>query len=279
MTLDLRTPAAVDRAETERERVAEKVTAFESFADRVAAVDADGGGRGVGSRGIGGRGTGATASGSQTIRSAGATLTVGASAGASNAGTSATETEAFRDAFRETVLPYADADAEPEALADELSPDLAAALAAGTGGVPPGLADRLVSRAETRREECSLLADAMAAERDRLREVGGELDAVVDWLVEADETSLLQLGFETLRERHDRLADLRATCDRLARERQATLRGTSRDGLTGVRERELLDHLYADFAVDHPVLADLAELDDLLADCQRAVRRHLCARV
>src|SRR6056297_3097290 len=53
------------RERTGRQRVAEKVTAFESFADRVAAVDADGGGRGVGSRGIGGRGTGATASGSQ----------------------------------------------------------------------------------------------------------------------------------------------------------------------------------------------------------------------
>ncbi|MFC7080570.1 DUF7260 family protein [Halorussus caseinilyticus] len=137
----------------------------------------------------------------------------------------------------------------------------------------------MVSRAETRSEECALLADAVGTERDRLREVGDELDRIIDWLSEADETPLLQLGFEELRERHDRLADFRETCDRLARQRQATIRGTRRDGLTGIRERELLDHLYADFEDDHPMLADVARVADLLDDSQRAVRRHLCARV
>lgn len=264
MTLELRTRDAVERAEAERERVAEKAAAFETFAERVAEAAPEDGRR-----------VGATGSAPPNVPS-GSALAVGAS----SAGTNASEAEAVREAFRETVLPYADAASPTQAMADELSADLAAALSPAAGGLTPGLADQLVSRAETRREECALLADGMATERDRLRSVGDELDAVTDWLAAADETPLLQSGFGDLRERHDRLADFRETCDRLARRRQATIRGTRRDGLTGVRERELLDHLYADeLPADHPVLADLAELDDLLADAQRAVRRHLCARV
>ncbi|WP_137286834.1 DUF7260 family protein [Halorussus salinisoli] len=268
MTVELRTHAASERAESERERIEGKVAAFETFAERVHDVSSDVGGK-VGT----GQQVGASAQ-SPTGRSPGNALAVGASSTGTAGGAAA-----VREAFCETVLPYAETDSPTEAMADELSPDLAAALSPAAGAFAPGLAAQLVSRAESRRDECELLADAIGTERDRLRAVADELDGITDWLAEADETPLLQLGFEELRERHDRLTAFRETCDRLARERQATVRGTRRDGLTGIRERELLDHLYADFADDHPALADLAQVDDLLADGQRAVRRHLCARV
>lgn len=262
MTVELRTHDAVERAESERERIEGKVAAFEQFAERVREASPDAG-----------RGVGASAR-SAPGRSAGNALAVGTSSVGNADGVSV-----VREAFRDTVLSYADADSLPEAMADELSRDLAAALSPAAGAFGPGLADQLVSRAEARAEECQLLADAIATERDRARAVGDELDAIIDWVAETDETPLLQLGFEELRERHDRLADRRETCDRLACERQATIRGTRREGLTGIRERELLDHLYGDFVEAHPMLADLARVDDLLAECQRAVRRHLCARV
>lgn len=262
MTIELRTPEAIERADAERERVERKVEAFEAFADRVSDVSPDGG-RNAGASGapgaVGPNATGANA------------LAVGTTTGGG--------TEAVREAFRETVLPHAEADAMQAALADELSPDLAAALSPAVGGFSAGLRDRLRSRAEKRRAECRLLADGIAAERDRLREFADELETVTGWLAEADETPLLQLGFEELRARHDRLAEFRETCDDLAERRQASLGETRRDGLTGIRERELRDHLYADFEADNPVLADLAELDAALAECQRSVRRHLCARV
>jgi len=268
-TGDRRTHAAIERAEVERERIEEKVAAFEAFGERVREVSADAGQR-------------ASASAkSPTARSMGSTLAAGAaSAGrATGTGTATSSAETVREAFAETVLPHADAETLAEAMADELSSELAAALSPAAGGFAPGLKGQLVSRVEARQTECGLLADAIESERDRVRAVADELEAITDWLTAADETPLLQLGFEELRQRHDRLTAFRETCDRIASERQSAVRGTRKDGLTGIRESELLDHLYGGFEDDHPVLADLARLDAALADCQRAVRHHLCARV
>lgn len=260
--VDLRTPTAVERAAAERDRIREKVEAFGEFRERVADVS-----------------VGGDSEGGPSARSSGATPSGSALAVRSSSTSAADGAATVREAFRETVLPYADADSMQEAMADELSPELTAALSPAAGGVTRGLQRQLVSRADERRRECRLLADGIEGERERVRDVAAELDRITDWLAEADQTPLLQLGFEELRARHDRLSSFRETCDSLAAERQAAVRSTRSDGLTGIREAELVDHLYAEFADDHPVLADLAELDAVLADCQRAVRDHLCARV
>lgn len=275
MTAKLRTHAAVERAEAEREHAEDKRAAFESFGRRVRSISADGGG-GSGGRpsasASGGPSPGGLSSGNPSL---GGALAVGGTAGTATSGSA----ESVREAFRETVLPFADSDDLREAMADELSPDLSAALSPANGGFAPGTRAQLVSRVGERVGECRLLADALAEERDSLREFADELDRTTEWVAEADETPLLQLGFEELRERHDRLAELRETCDDLARQRQASLRETRCDGGTGIRTSEVRRLLYADFADDHPVLADLARLDAVLAECQRSVRRHLCARV
>lgn len=262
-TFDRRTPDAVERAASERDRINEKVAAFGEFRERVADVPTDASGRG----GRGGRTT-------QSGQSAGGALAMGTTASSSTDGAAT-----VREAFGETVLPYADAESIQEAMADELSPELTAALSPAAGGFSTGLQRQLVSRADQRHTECRLLADGIEGEYERVRAVADELDEILGWLTTADETALLQLGFEELRARHDRLAEFRETCDRLAAERQAAIRETRNDGLTGIREAELIDHLYGEFSDAHPVLADLAELDALLSDCQRAVRKHLCARV
>jgi hypothetical protein len=269
-TIELRTHAAIERAEAERERIEEKVAAFEAFGERVRGVSADAGQRA------------SVSAKSQTGRSMGSTLAAGATSARRPSGTGTATTscaESVREAFAETVLPHADAETLSRAMADELSAELAAALSPRAGEFAPGLKTQLVSRVEARQKECGLLADAIETEHDRIRTIADEIEAVTDWLAEADETPLLQLGFEELRQRHDRLAAFRDTCDGIAGERQSAVQGTQNDGLTGIRESELLDHLYGDFEDDHPVLADLARLDAALADCQRAVRHHLCARV
>ncbi|UPV99738.1 hypothetical protein M0R88_14610 [Halorussus gelatinilyticus] len=259
-SFDPRTPAAVERAASERDRIEEKVAAFGEFRERVADVPADAGGRGSRT--------------ARSGRSAGGTLAVGTTASSSADGTAT-----VREAFGETVLAYADADSMQEAMADELSPELTAALSPAAGEFSTGLKRQLVSRADQRRKECRLLADGIEGERERIRAIADEFEGILDRLATADETPLLQLGFEELRARHDRLAAFRETCDRLATERQAAIRETRNDGLIGIREAELIAHLYGEFTDSHPVLADLAELDALLADCQFAVRKHLCARV
>ncbi|MFC4551844.1 MULTISPECIES: DUF7260 family protein [Halorussus] len=264
MSVELRTQAAMERCETEREETEAKAAAFEAFAERVADAPVESGGAGSG-----GALSGGTPSGGGPAAGA---LSVHAT------GTSSNGVDVVRSAFRETVLPHADADGVTAAMADELSTDLAAAFSPAANGLPRESKRTLLERVDERRSECRLLVAAVDAERERLDEFAAELDAVTGWLAEADETSLLRLGFEDLRARHDRLASFRETCDELARERQAELRGTRNSGLKGIRKRELVDALYGNFPDDHPVLADLARLADLLADCQRAVRRHLCAR-
>jgi hypothetical protein len=258
MTVELRTHAARERAAAESERIERKVAAFESFERRVRDVPVDAGGR--------------AGSSAPTGPSTGGALSVGTP-------TDGGATETVREAFDETVLPRADADSRQKAMVDELSLDLAAALSPAGTGFAPGLKARLLERVGERRSECRLLAEATAAERDCLDALGEDLDAVTSWLAETDETSLLQLGFEELRARHDRLAAHRETCDELARRRQRAIDDTRYGDAIGIRERDVLGMLYEDFPVDHPVLADLAALDSLLEDCQRAVRRHLCARV
>ncbi|WP_158056884.1 DUF7260 family protein [Halorussus halophilus] len=273
MSVELRTHAAIERATAERERVEEKAAAFRQFDERVQAVSATGGAS------TGGVSANATVSNAVTPSGAqqspvGTTLSVGSS---SRSSTDATDT--VREAFAATILPYAEVETTQNALADELSTDLAAALSPAAGGFAPGLKKQLLARVSERRRECQLLSDAIETERERLEPIAEELDAITSWVAEADETPLLQLGFEELRSRHDHLDAHRETCEELAHERQTAIRGTRNDGLTGIRQRELLDLLYEDFADDNPVLADIARLDDLLAECQRAVRRHLCARV
>lgn len=283
MSVRLRTHAAVDRATGERERVEEKRAAFERFAARVENVSPESPATGDALTKNGAsmkRGTSA-----KTLRRASAGVTPAsngnAPGGVLTAGSPSASSGgvgAIRAAFRELVLPLTAADSVDEALADELSPDLAAAFAPAANGFGPEPKRQLLERVRERRTECRLLADAIDDEREQLRDATEELDGVVAWLVSADETPLTELEFEQLRERHERLETHRERCDELAAERQAALGGTRNDGLTGIRKRDVLALLYDDFAVDHPVLADVARLTDLLADCQRTVRRHLCTR-
>ncbi|WP_132060697.1 DUF7260 family protein [Halorussus amylolyticus] len=261
MTVELRTHAAIERADAERDRIEAKADAFDAFDERVRAISATPVGR-------------ASASAATASAPGGALAVLSGKGGPTDAG----GTKAVREAFAATVLPRVETDSARAAMADELSPDLATALSSAGAGFAPELKARLVSRIGERRAECRLLADAIGTERDRLASAADRLDEMTEWVADADDTPLSDLGFDGLRARHDRLAAFRATCDELARDRQADLRGTHRDGPTGVRARELLDLLYDDFADGHPLLADIARLDSLLADCQRAVRRHLCSR-
>jgi hypothetical protein len=118
--------------------------------------------------------------------------------------------------------------------------------------------------------------DRETTELDAAAEV---VDRVTGWIATADETPLTELGFETLRARHETLARHRERCDDLAARRQSFLDGATGEGPdASVGHRRLVAFLYQSFPVDHPVLATVVRLDDACAECQRAVRRHLVRR-
>lgn len=263
---------ALTRARGEQEQIVEKRDAFETFASRVEDIPAES----------------PQPQGARPGAPTGDTLTTRAHV--TTTGTTDTDRcRSVREAFARTVRSHSveDVDASESLLttvAAELTDDIAAALAPAesmqTRAFHSVLKQRVLTETTARTRECTVLIDALEREREALRDVNTDVSAVLDWLVEADETPLTSLGFETLRARHETLAAHRNRCDRLAHERQALLdRKTCRGTQLGLTHRSLVTYLYADFPVDHPVLATAVRLDRACAACQRAVRAHLVRRV
>jgi hypothetical protein len=192
---------------------------------------------------------------------------------------------AVRTAFAETIRPHSVADVdgdEPllETVRQELSEPIAVALAPATeASFSPALKRAVLAEATGRRTENDVMRRAVDRETTELDAAAEVVDRVTGWIATADETPLTELGFETLRARHETLARHRERCDDLAARRQSFLDGATGEGPdASVGHRRLVAFLYQSFPVDHPVLATVVRLDDACAECQRAVRRHLVRR-
>jgi hypothetical protein len=252
VTLETRVPAALERARTERTVVDAKLTAYDDFVERVRDVTTD------------------AASGG-TATPVGTTLATGSQRGGGCA--------AIREAFDATVRDAADVDDESvfETIAAELGDDVAVALAPTTGSaLTPAFREQVVSAATDRRWQLRTMASALDREVASLSAAREDFEAIREWIETADDTPLTALGFEALRERHERLEECLDRCDRRARERQTFLDGsTSEHGQMGLEHRCLVDYLYEDFPVDHPVLSAVATATATCERCQRNVRAHL----
>lgn len=252
---------ASERVQAEQAAVDAKLEAFDAFIDRVEDLSPE------------------------PTPSASAGIT--ATAGALSRGTASTEDRCrtVRTAFAETISPHSVADVEEsesllETIQNEFSDSIAVALAPTTDtSFTPELKGMVVSAATTRRAEAEVLREALSREAAHLENAGDTVETITTWIADADETPLTDLGFEALQERHETLASHREYCDDLARERQAFLQQTTNQTVEiGVRHKSLIPYLYQDFSVDHPLLATVARLDNVCAECQRTVRQHLVRR-
>lgn len=253
---------ARERAEAEQQAVEAKRRAFDAFIDRVENLSPE------------------------PTPSAPAGLTAPVGGSSRRTGSRDDRCRTVRTAFAETIRPHSVADCDEsesllETIRSEFTDSLAAALAPTTETAFSGnLKAMIISEATARRTEATVLGRVLAREASHLKDARETVDDITAWIAEADETPLTDLGFETLRHRHETLATHRSHCDRLARRRQEFLRKTTNQGVEiGVRHRSLLPYLYDDFPVDHPLLATAGRLDSVCATCQRAVRTHLVRRV
>lgn len=197
-----------------------------------------------------------------------------------------TTCDRIRERFVETIRPHSVEDvdgSEPlvETMREELGEEPALALAPnGPGGFTAELKRTIISAIEARRAELRSLSAALERERESLETAAEELESVIDAIRALGDCRLLHLDFEALRRRHDRLSTCRHRCDRLSRERQATLDSTtSYGGAAGLSHRTLIEYLYHDRPTTHPVLSAVVELDRGCAEGQRALRDHLSRRV
>jgi hypothetical protein len=265
MTVETHVQDALDRTATERTHVEQKGAAFEQFRTAVRDIEtrtgcghagdpmADGGIR-VAATGYGGGGT-------------------------------QNKCEQVRAVFAETVGQASDVVAAEETtietLREEFCEEVALALSPHSKSqFTPNVKQAVLTAAGNRRQELAALDKALVVERESLTDAVEEIAEMTTWLADADQTPLLGLGFEELRQRHERLSVFRDRCTRIADQRQDTLETTtSYDGSAGLEHEGVVTYLYDDFPTTHPVLSTTARLDEVCADCQRAVRDHLTRRV
>lgn len=213
---------------------------------------------------------------------AGGSGPIGTQAAAST--TDSTNCRRVREAFAETVRPHSvdAADEEPllETIREELGDGIAVALAPTTDhGFTPQTKQAIFAAVCERLQDLDATTTSLDREAESLAAAATETETVTEWLRAADETPLPELGFEDLRERHERLDEFRDQCQQRLTVRQELLQETtSQNPWVGLNHRSLVVFLYQKFQVNYPVLSTIARLDDLLADCQRTVRDHLTRR-
>lgn len=249
------------RVQIEQEAVDAKLEAFETFVDRVADISTE----------------------PTPSVSPGITATAGAQSHA-NASTDE-QCRTVRTAFDETIRPHsvADIDGSESLLAtirNEFTDSIAVALAPTTE--TPFSADlkrMLISEANARQTEIAVFRRALDREERHLEAAAERIDDIVDWITEADETPLTELGFEALEQRHETLTDHRDQCETLAQQRQTFLQQTTNKTVeAAIEQRDLVQYLYEDSPVSHPLLTTIVRLDAVCETCQRAVRKHLVRR-
>ena len=125
-----------------------------------------------------------------------------------------------RELFTETVRPHSTADVDdPETLLEtigaELSEQVAMALAPqnATTGFTAGLKQGVLSETAQRRHELRAIERALDREKASLVETKDAIDEMLEWIVDANETDLTELGFEALRARNDRLDGFHDRCE------------------------------------------------------------------
>lgn len=249
------------RVQAEQEAVDAKLDAFETFIDRVSTLSTEP----------------SPSSASAITATTGTHVQIETS--------SDDPTRAVRTTFAETIRPHSVADVDEsesllQTIRNEFTDSIAVALAPTTEtSFSAALKEAIVTEATTRRAETEVLRRALAREKTQLEAASKTVDDITAWIATADETSLTDLGFESLRRRHETLANHRKRCEERAQQRQEFFQATTSQNVeAGIRHRDLIPYLYEDFPVDHPALATVVRLDDTCKRCQRTVRDHLVRR-
>ena len=252
MTAETHVPAASERVADEREAVAAKLTAYDTFVERLRDVSTDG---------VGGDAPGPVGTTLATTQQGGGCAAV-------------------REAFAATVRSAESVDDDEsvfETLASELGEEVAVALAPTTGSAfTPQFREQVIEAATERRWQLRTMATALEREAAALDAASEAFATIRRWLERTDETPLTELDFDGLQRRHARLDDHLDRCAERARERQSFLDGsTSEHAHVGLGHRCLVSYLYEDLPVEYPVLDGVATLVATCERCQRNVRAHL----
>jgi hypothetical protein len=271
VTVDTHVQQALDRVHEEQDAIEGKQAAYKRFVSGVENTSVE-----------------TTSTDMPTIQRGGLQTTTGPVATMhSTPSGGADSRKQVRELFAETVRSHSTADIEDpetllETIAAELSDQIAVALAPqnATTGFTAGLKQGVFSEATQRRRELRVMERALDREKASLIGAKDAINEVLQWIIDANETALTDLGFEALRARHDRLDGFCDRCKTIAQERQSLLHATtSADAQVGIAHQELVNCLYVAFPVAYPVLSTVVRVEQVCDECQRTIRDHLVRRV
>lgn len=175
-------------------------------------------------------------------------------------------------AYRDTVLAvehYAEGTGDPleSHVETELGSTVAGALFGG-GPLTPQLRAALVREARNASRRRASVAERVAAEREALAEAAAEL-AEIEAAAAETLDGVVDLEFDALCTRFERIEELEERLDGLLRDRQ---------GAIGERDDVVHRYLYGDLEAAYPVLADGARVMAALEDAERYVTRLIASR-
>ncbi|WP_379828689.1 DUF7260 family protein [Haloplanus litoreus] len=187
--------------------------------------------------------------------------------------------ERVRTAYEETVMsvPHYEAeygDTVAESLAAEFGEDLAAALVGGTA-LTADFRDAVRAAAAAARREREEFLTVLDREDTSLARTAADLSEVRSDLEALDDPPLSDRSFDDLRALWESVRDVEARIEGIGMRRQETIRGYRKE-LPGV-PTDLVEYLYADLSVTHPVLAAVATLGDETRRARRRVERRLAS--
>jgi hypothetical protein len=128
---------------------------------------------------------------------------------------------------------------------------------------------------DERKSQLRVLREALETEEESVKLTVELVESIDESLI--TEGTLINLGFDELRQRHGSLICLKEDCENRIQERQQTLSRTTKEtSAAGLRHMSLVEYLYENLSAEHPVLSTLTEAMQACEENEYEVREHIC---
>ena len=180
------------------------------------------------------------------------------------------------EAFDDTLNNCEESTSMERTITGELGKDVAALLLQNDkANLTSELKRAVLSSVDERQSQLRVLEKALETEEESVRSTVELVESVNDSIV-AEET-LINLGFDELRQRHGNLICLKNGCESRIQDRQQTLSETTKEASTaGLRHMSLVECLYEGPSPDHLVLSTLTEAVRVCERKEQEARKYIC---
>lgn len=143
-------------------------------------------------------------------------------------------------------------------MADEFNENLIFQLSDSDAVITPQIKQGLQREVDNNIERLNSIESALGEERDSLRVVEDTIYEIVSWVAKQKDIGLPGRDYKEMIELHNEVEGYIDELDELSEQRQQDIRKSTVNQSVGIEHSQLLNILYSDFPVDHPILRDIA---------------------